>query len=322
MEVRYFQAEDTGLWERFVRDARNGTIMQQRKFLTYHPRERFQDCSLLVFNKKNHLLAVVPAAIKAEQKGNKILCSHPGSSHGGLIVGHNTKTACMLEIVRNIKEFCRHRGFQAIELKMVPRIYHRWPCDDVDFALRYMGAKIYKTELATVLPLQSYHHKKANSTTMRNVRKALKNNLKFKESADLKSYWSILCNNLKVRHNTSPTHSYDEMVDLMKRFKNKIKLFAVYLGERLIAGSVVFILNERAVNCFYIAHDEGYQQYRPLNLLFYQLIHWGKQENFQYLDWGISTEQGGSKINEGLFNFKEGFGGRGMLRETYRIDLK
>jgi lipid II:glycine glycyltransferase (peptidoglycan interpeptide bridge formation enzyme) len=46
-------------------------------------------------------------------------------------------------------------------------------------------------------------------------------------------------------------------------------------------------------------------------------MEWGLKNGFLYLDWGISTEGKGSRVNTGLFQFKEGFGGHGVLRESY-----
>ena len=320
MKIKFFSEEDTTLWERFVKNSRNGTFMQLRRFLNYHPKERFEDASLMVLDQKGDLIAVVPAAVKQEE-GKKVLCSHPGASHGGIIVGHNLKTTTALKAVEKIKDFVRSHGFTSIEIKNVPRIYYKWPCDEIDYALRSHGFFIARTELATAMPLCHYHEKKSNTSTLRSARKAMKNQLTVKESSDLQKYWVILMNNLANRHQVKPTHSYEEIVDLSKRFPDKIKLFGVYRQENLIAGTLVFVLNERVLNCFYIAHDENYQQLRPLNLLFYQLIKWGIQQGYQYLDWGISTEDGGKKINPGLFNFKEGFGGRGVLREIYRLNF-
>ncbi|MTI81812.1 MAG: peptidoglycan bridge formation glycyltransferase FemA/FemB family protein [Firmicutes bacterium] len=321
MRVKILEEADVPLWENFVKSSRNGTFMQHREFLNYHPKDRFKDCSLMVFNKKAKLLAVLPAAEKMVGK-KKELCSHPGASHGGIIISHGVKTECMLEIVAAIKEFAKLKGFNAIELKLVPRIYYKWPCDEIDFALRYHGFKIQHTELATAVPLQEYHANKASSSVLRNVKKALKNNLVVKESDDFSSYWSVLTENLKTRHCAKPTHTYAEMMKLCELFKDKIKLFGVYSEDQLIAGTVVFILNERVINCFYIAQNDDYQSLRPLNLLFNWLIKWGIKHNFAYLDWGISTENKGRTVNSGLFNFKEGFGGRGVLRETYAINLK
>ncbi|MBO8137433.1 MAG: GNAT family N-acetyltransferase [Desulfotomaculum sp.] len=321
MKVEVLKEKYVPLWEEYVKSSRNGTIMQLRKFLNYHPPERFIDRSLLIFDSKGHIKAVMPAAEK-KLRNEKILLSHPGASHGGIIVGQKTKTTHMLEIIKKIKEYACCHKYDGIEVKMVPRIYHRWPCDEIDYSLRYHGFKVLYTELSTVVLLQNYNEKLVSSTVLRNIRKAVRNGLEVKETTDIKSYWPILKRNLYNRHLAEPTHSFEEIIKLMSLFKGSIKLFAVYKGKKMIAGTVVFILNDRVMNCFYIAQDEKYQALRPLNLLFIWLIKYGRKNGFTYLDWGISTEDKGKKVNEGLFKFKESFSGRGVLRETYRYDLK
>jgi lipid II:glycine glycyltransferase (peptidoglycan interpeptide bridge formation enzyme) len=104
---------------------------------------------------------------------------------------------------------------------------------------------------------------------------------------------------------------------LKELYPDRIKLFAAYKGEILTAGVLVFLLNERVINCFYIAHDDRYQHMRPLNLIFGYMMEWGRKNSFSYLDWGISTEGKGSSVNTGLFRFKESYGGHGVLRECY-----
>jgi lipid II:glycine glycyltransferase (peptidoglycan interpeptide bridge formation enzyme) len=51
------------------------------------------------------------------------------------------------------------------------------------------------------------------------------------------------------------------------------------------------------------------------------MMEWGLKNSFLYLDWGISTEKKGSFVNTGLFHFKEGYGGHGVLRECYLYEV-
>ena len=43
-------------WDKFIEESMNGTFLQTRKFIEYHPIDRFMDHSLLIF------------------KGNKVVC--------------------------------------------------------------------------------------------------------------------------------------------------------------------------------------------------------------------------------------------------------
>lgn len=309
-------------WDDFVINSRNGTFMQQRTFLNYHPTDRFVDCSLMIYNSTGKLIAVIPAARKMEGSKN-IFSSYPGASHGGIIVGQKFTTHEALALIPLLTEHCRTIKSDAIEIKMVPRIYHCWPSDEIDFALRYQGFSIYATELATALPLKEIANASENlvQSSQRNIRKAQRLGVTVKESKDYATFWSILANNLKQRHHSQPTHTLTEIIDLTNRYPESIKLFASFSEGEMIGGVVVFLLNNRVINCFYIANNDKYQHLRSLELLFYRLISWGIDQGYYFLDWGISTENKGLKINHGLFKFKEKFGGRGVLRETYCLDL-
>ena len=49
-------------WDRFVMEqSANGTFLQTRRFLNYHPAGRFRDDSRMIFHKQE-LVAVCPAA--------------------------------------------------------------------------------------------------------------------------------------------------------------------------------------------------------------------------------------------------------------------
>jgi hypothetical protein len=317
--VKRYAKEFENEWEEFVGASINGTFMQERKFLGYHPSDRFSDHSL-IFMEDNRIIAVLPAA-RVQHADKCILYSHPGASHGGLIIEPSLGTKKCLELVSAFVDYCAKAGFDYIRLKPVPRIYHSGLSDQLDFALRYSGFEIEYTELATALEFKKegepFLKQVMNPTAFRSYQKALKSGLSVIEDADINDYWPVLESKLKQNHNAKPTHSLEEIKHLQTLYPDRIKLFAAYKGTMPAAGVLAFLLNERVINCFYIAHDDQYQHMRPLNLIFGYMMEWGGQNSFLYLDWGISTEGKGSSVNTGLFRFKEGYGGHGVLRECY-----
>lgn len=322
MKINVYNETFKDLWDDFVITSRNGTFMQQRTFLNYHFPGRFTDHSLIVYDAHDKLTAVIPAATKQEGP-NRIFSSHPGASHGGIVIDFKFNTNGSLTLVPLLIEYCREKNFKAIEIKLSPHIYHCWPCGEIDFALRYNGFSLSSTEFATVLPLQETEltkHNLANSA-QRNINKAEKLGVTIKESRDYSTYWGILTNHLKHRHKAQPTHTLPEILDLKLRYPHSIKLFTAYWQGEMISGVLTFLLNRRVINCFYIASNSDFQHLRSLDLLFYKLINWGKTKGYCYLDWGISTEDKGRFVNQGLCSFKEKFGGRGILRETYYLTL-
>ena len=72
-------------WDRFVMEgSANGTFLQTRRFLGYHPSGRFEDASLMALDGQE-LVAVCPAAAQTVD-GVRMLRSHPGSTFGGLVI--------------------------------------------------------------------------------------------------------------------------------------------------------------------------------------------------------------------------------------------
>ena len=67
------------------------------------------------------------------------------------------------------------------------------------------------------------------------------------------------------------------------------------LDNKMIGGVVNFITNNDVILAFYISHDEAFQEYRPINLLFYEIVKDAINDNFKVLDFGIFT------VNE-IFN--------------------
>jgi hypothetical protein len=317
--VKRYEKELENEWEGFVGSSVNGTFMQERKFLGYHPQDKFSD-HFLIFMEDNRIIAVLPAAA-VQKEDKRILHSHPGASHGGLIIKPSLGTKKCLDLVSALVEYCAIAGFDYIRLKPVPRVYHSELSDQLDFALRFSGFEIEYTELATALELKKgeehFLKQVMNPAAFRNYQKALKSGLSVIEDADISDYWPVLENKLDLSHNAKPTHTFEEIKHLKELYPDRIKLFAAYEGESLAAGVLAFLLNERVINCFYIAHDDRYQHMRPLNLVFGYMMEWGQKNGFSYLDWGISTEAKGSSVNTGLFRFKEGYGGHGVLRECY-----
>jgi len=303
-------------WDEFVDRSKNGTIFHTRKFLNYHPPDKFNDRSL-IFSNKNNWAAVFPAAI-TEDNGRKIFKSHPGASYGGLVFQDKVSLQTVINVVDDLLNYARDQGMDYIEMRLPPRVFQIHPTEELDYVLSYKGFDVTAIELSSAAPLYIDLTKRFRGDTLRSVKKAGKAGVIIKESNDWDKYWPLLYKNLMERHKTTPTHTLEELNTLVSLLPNKIRLFAAYHDDKLIAGTAVFVCNKAACHTFYIAQNYEYQQFRPINLLFHNLMLQLKKEGFDYLNFGISTEAGGTIINPGLFRFKEGFGGCGVVRRYYR----
>lgn len=321
ISVRRFEEDDTKSWDVFVQEANNGTIFHERKFLSYHPRERFRDHSL-VFEKNAKVKALFPAVL-LENEAGKNLISHKGSSYGGLVVSRDLKFRESYDLVEALINHARNEGVSTIEMTLPPAIYQGRVSNYLDFSLIKHGFKYKKREVSSMLTIETSPEEnlslfKPSHRTA--VRKAVRQGVKVRESDDWSDFYEILRRNLKIRHGVSPTHSLDELLKLKQVYPERIKLFGAYLGNMMVAGVVNFSVNKDVVLAFYISHDEQYQQLRAVNLLFYEIISWCQSENFKYLDFGIFTVN--MEPNFGLGRFKENFGASGVFRDTFQMTLK
>ena len=123
----------------------------------------------------------------------------------------------------------------------------------------------------------------------------------------------------KIIVHTSGALTSDELIKLKKLFPQKIHLFGAYAEKQMIAGVVNFYCNDNVVLVFYISHNPEFQQYRAVNLLFYTIIKDSINRGLKFLDFGLFTVN--MEPNWGLGKFKENFGARGILRDTYFLEL-
>jgi len=320
IEIKKFIVEQSDLWEKIVKRANNGTLFHMRKFLSYHPPGRFTDHSLVYF-KNNQPYVLFPAAEK-EIDGKRFLVSHPGTSYGSFIVPEDISFADSYDIVESLIKYAKTQKFNGIRLTPPPTIYNRRLSNYIDFSLLQHGFRYLKREISSILFLEDTIEQnldKFKPSHRRAVRKAIKVGVEVRESDKFDEFYNILQNNLKIRHNVTPTHTLDELWKLKKLFPDEIKLFGAFLGDKMVAGVVNFICTKDVVLAFYISHDEEYQETRALNLLFYSIFDWAIKNEFKVFDFGIFTVN--EEPNFGLARFKENFGASGMFRDTFEIIL-
>jgi len=125
-----------------------------------------------------------------------------------------------------------------------------------------------------------------------------------------------------MKHQSTATHSLDEMMKLKAILPNHYYLVSAYLDNELIAGIWLVVANNITLHTFYIAQNYDYADTQAITCIIDHIIVYGKKNHFNYLNFGISTEDKGQVINEGLFRFKESFGGFGVNRYTYKKVFK
>jgi hypothetical protein len=305
-------AEQDALVER----APMATFLHSRRYLAYHG-DRFRDASLTLFTSEGELAGLFPAAVDPEDQ--QLVVSHPGLSYGGILHAGRLRGERMVEALEAICLHYADQGFLRLRYKTVPHIYSRMPSGDDLYALFRRDARRYRCDLLNTIDL--VNRPAPSSRRRRSLKKACATGMHILEGAELlPQLWPVLAENLARRHGVAPVHSVEEILHLHGQFPEQIQCVVAMLDEEVLAGVVLFVMH-RVVHAQYIAASSLGQQISALDLVFEHCITRAAEQGARYFDFGSSTEQGGWRLNEGLFQFKSEFGAGAIAHEFYELDL-
>lgn len=307
--IRRYTLEDYAIWNHFVSGAKNATFLFHRDFMEYHS-DRFQDFSLLVFEGEE-LVSILPA----NRVGDAVF-SHQGLTYGGFAFDSKIKLGEVISVTKAILAFLHSAGITTFQIKLIPSIYNAFFSEEIEYAMFLTNAKLIRRDCLSVIDLTKPFT--ITKTRKESIRRGEKNNLEIREELKFDLFWNeILIPNLDKRHNAKPVHTVNEIKLLYQKFPDNIRHFNVYYEDKIVAGTTVFI-TDKVAHPQYISGNEQRSELGSLDFLYNHLI----TEVFaakNYFDFGISHEQDGKKINEGLLFWKESFGAKTTVQDYYEV---
>lgn len=323
--IKRYEESDKDLWDSFIEnDSINGTFLQSRRFLNYHPIKRFEDASFLIYNLKDQLCAICPACISYEAN-KKILFAHKGSTFGGLIFNNkNYNIEKVLQIVKEMELYLTEEGFDEVCLRITSSLFSIKNNELLQYVLHYYNYTEY-LELGFYIDFNNYKEDLLSNLSQgkrTNINNCLKAGLDFREletEAQIEELYDVLCKNLE-KYDTKPVHTLEELKDLKNnRIAKECVFFGVFDNTKIIAGAMLFYFNiVNVAHTQYLCSLKEYDRLSPMTFLYYNLIKKIKSMGFKYLSWGIATENYGKKINIGLSRNKESFNSLYHLNKTFR----
>lgn len=314
-------------WDQFVINrSANGTFLQTKNFLNYHPKNRFIDASLMVMQGSN-IVAVIPACCTMDQK-LKCFFSHKGSTYGGIVLNKEKYNVSTLdELIPALDDYLQANEYKRAIFKFPSGIFTILRMDLLDYYMSKQGYSQYN-EVSFIVYTGSINDDllaKMSGSRRRDYRYSLRNELKFQElrtKTEIEQFYNILCKNL-LRFETTPVHTIDELFDFKeKRLVNIVNFYGVYYHELLIAGAMLFKFGNKILHAQYLAQNFEFSHLYPMVFLDFELIKLAQRNGFTYFSFGISTEEHGKILNKGLSLFKEGFGCEYCINRTYIKDFK
>lgn len=310
MRIVRYTADFSDTWNDFIRSSKNGTFLLERTFMDYHS-DRFDDHSLCFF-KENELIAVLPANEK-----DTSFYSHQGLTYGDLIVSKRCSLLDVQKLTDQLLIYLKEHGFNKFYLKMIPSFYHKFPSQEFNFSLFKHKPILYKKDVATIIDLE--HPLPIAKGRKSQISKAKKQQYNIEKSTNFNAFMELERRILETKYNTTPTHSTEEIIRLSNAFPENIQLYTCCKNELIHAGIIVFI-SDRNVHCQYIATTEEGRSNGALDLLISHLICKFTSVK-KYFEFGISTENDGFYLNEGLHYNKESYGARSVVYEGYLIEI-
>ncbi|QBN20065.1 GNAT family N-acetyltransferase [Flavobacterium nackdongense] len=308
--VKQYQKIDYSDWNSFIGQAKNATFLFHRDFMEYH-QDRFEDYSLIVLDGEKWV-AVLPA----NRVGNEIF-SHQGLTYGGLIYNEKHKLASVIAIFKSVLSFLNDNSIEKLQVKLMPSIYHQKPAEELNYALFLVGAQLIRRDTLAVLDLSQENN--LSKLRKRSIQRGISNDFTIREVDDFEDFWNeILIPNLAQKHQAKPVHSLEEIIKLKALFPKNIRQFNVYENGIIVAGTTIFGTSTVA-HCQYISGKEDKNELGGLDYLFQQLI----SETFKnkcFFDFGISNENQGRKLNNGLSYWKESFGASTIVQDFYEVE--
>lgn len=331
MRIIKYTDEFEEKWDVFVlNSAINGNWLQSRRFLNYHPPGRFKDASFMIIGDKEEIIAVCPACEYYED-GRKIICSHRGSTYGGIIIEKKYYAAIkLIEILKMIKDYARNEGFTEIKIKMPVEVQAgngQYTDDLFQYAFQYSRFSEYK-ELNLLIDRRIYDEdilSNISNGKRGHIRNCIKNGLRaeiINDDVEIEKFYDILTENLS-KYNAKPVHTLEELIEFKnKRLKKECMFIGVYENEEMIAGGMLFLFEKaKCIHTQYLSAKQSLNKLSPASFLYYSVIEQFIKMKYDYLTWGICTEDMGRYLNEGLVQNKEAYGSSYCVNRTYIIEI-
>ncbi len=306
--VRYCN-EFMNEWDAVVQSSRNGNFLHLRHYMDYHA-HRFDEQSVIVVRNGK------PVAVFPCNRQGEMIVSHGGLTYAGLIYGANLHAVDVLDIFGLLSSHYRELGSRVLRYKAIPHIFHRYPAEEDLYALFRLDARLVRRDLSSVIALDG--RIKLSDSRKCTIRKAEKHGLAFVENNGLQEFHDLL-EIVLAKFSTQPVHTLAELELLQSRFPKQIRLFTAWIDRQLQAGALVYDFGH-VVHTQYLASSEQGRKVGALDFVLARLLDQVFADR-RYFNFGISTEQDGRTLNEGLIFQKEGFGARAVAQDFYEMEL-
>ena len=309
MKVDRYCSKRERQWDEFCGVA-GGVSLQTRSFLDYHG-DRFED--FRGFGERGGFKFIFPANVV-----DSTVYSHAGSTFGGMICAEDYLS--IADYYSSLLEFYRSEGITRVEVKYCPSVFTLR--DDAQLYVLQCLSESVEVKIGSFIELDrpiKYHQKKRNS-----LNRAKKNDLRCSmlEVGAVSLFYDLIIDNLAERHDTSPVHSLNELLDLNGRLGNGSRFYGAFDAAGILVAGVWLIAYKAGIwHTQYISSGDEGRKSGAVDLLMDHIVCELVKEGCEILSFGVSNYPGEKRVNEGLFRFKSRFGAKSCVNPTFSITL-
>lgn len=298
----------------------NGEFINTLQYLSYHG-DRLQTDSVVVMDVDSG--AIKGVMLASVDKEKNMIISHAGTTFAGPVIRNKEKYTAISKIIKLILEYYES-SYKQIVLKITPQSYTRQVQDIIPYLLLQHGYSYGVSALANIINLNGITSEedifRLYTANRRNhVRKAIKKGAFIVTKGDKINFtiWDSMNQNLKNKYEAQTTHNFEEIKMLQQKMPDRITPYEVYTREGEYAAFALVYCFKNVMHTQYLDLNYKFSGEYPNLLLMHELIYKAVMEGYQAFSFGASTEAGGNYLNEGLYTYKNQFGGGSIILPVF-----
>ncbi len=221
----------------------------------------------------------------------------------------------------SLKQYIISEGLKGIEIILPPDIYHLTFNAKVTSSLMRNGFQSMLPEITSWVNLRLFNNRFRQKNSREYYRQALRNKLSFdlaSDKEDKKLIYDLICEN-RAQFNRPIYMTFEDILNMDSLWP--VDYFKVLSKEGTMVASAIFYRSHPDI--IYAVFWGDIEEGRPLRVMDYiafELWSYYKALGYEYIDIGISTENGNP--NEGLLRFKESHDATSSLRYKFVWEAK
>ncbi|MDZ7993363.1 MAG: hypothetical protein RM022_030305 [Nostoc sp. EfeVER01] len=260
---------------------------------------------------------IVLGTIHFTEVASDVFKSPAKGTFGGFVIQGNIDFSIYEQFIRTVDDYLWCIGATKIEVLMQPMCHN-----PSLFSLTYnilirLGYSVDNHELNYNLVVDNIcFSAKINHGNRKRLNKCLREGLIAKE-LDYSVYeqaYSVILEN-RIRRGFMFSMNYEQILQMVNMFPEKIKLFGVFKKETIVCSSICVVINPLILYVYAWGDIDNMQNYSPITLLANYIYEYAQKKAFQLLDLGTSTILG--EPNVGLMQFKKNLGCQESLKLSF-----